>query len=169
MWRLFGFLLFAALALVGGCCLVKQVQINQESEAATKAQAAQIAECERLYPDRLRKPVTPRVKCFNEANLSYHTAYDRSVGNPYLDLARLMTAQMLFVAEKYDAGGLSEAQFEVAKATVQSDYASKVAERGNASAMVGAAQIQADAAQRRAIAASMPVTCNRYGNSVTCY
>jgi hypothetical protein len=168
MGRLFG-LLGAVLVLVGGCGLAKQIQINKEAEAAKKAQAAQIAECERLFPDRLRKPVTPRVKCFNEANLSYHMAYARSVGNPYLDLVRLMTAQMLLIAEKYDAGGLTEAQFEVAKATAQSDYASKVADRKNASAMVGAAQTQADAAQRRAIAASMPVTCNRYGNSVTCY
>jgi hypothetical protein len=127
------------------------------------------AECEKLYPNRTQKPVMPRIRCFNDAIMAYQLAHERSTGNPNLDLARAMTAQMLVVGERYDKGAITEAQFEADKANVHSEYVTKVARRQNEAAMVGAARTQAVAAQQQAIAASMPVTCNRFGNTVTCY
>jgi hypothetical protein len=111
----------------------------------------------------------PRIRCFNDAIMAYQLAHERSTGNPNLDLARAMTAQMLVVGERYDKGAITEAQFEADKANVHSEYVTKVARRQNEAAMVGAARTQAVAAQQQAIAASMPVTCNHFGNTVTCY
>jgi hypothetical protein len=67
-------------------------------EAAKKTEDAAIAECVRLYPDPNQKPATPRIKCL--ANVE-HDPHD-----PYGDLVRLMKAQIVVLAERYDAGGM---------------------------------------------------------------
>jgi hypothetical protein len=127
-------------------------------QEAQKTYETQVAACERMYPERHRKPTLPRVKCFNEANMKL-AEQDRDI-----DLVRVMTTQMLVLAERFDAGRLTEAQFEAEKAAVFADYRTRVLQREDSATI-------ADASRQQAIAASMPrtTTCNRFGNTVTCY
>jgi hypothetical protein len=76
---------------------------------------------------------------------------------------------MLALGERYDAGRLSQSQDEVEKATIGTAYAGGVAQRRNAAVTANAAAEQAAAARSAAWPASKPTTCNRFGNSVTCY
>jgi hypothetical protein len=163
----------AAVALLAACGPSK---LQLEAPAAQQTRDAATASCERSYPDKHRKPVTPRVKCFNEARLDYAQAHERSVGNPALDLEQLVSAQMLAIAERYDAGKLTVAQYEAEKAAAIANYSSAVLQRRQGAAMVRAAQDEAAAARQQAAAAaqqainsSMPTTCSRVGNTVTCY
>ena len=150
--------ILVAFALAG--CGPSKLQL--EAQAARDAYEAAIAACERSFPDRHRKPVTPRVKCFNEANLNLAAR-----GDPNVDLVTAMTAQMLVLAERFDGGRFSEARFESEKAVVFANYRTQVLQRENSAAVADAAQAQAWAAQQAATPRS--VTCNRFGNTVTCY
>jgi hypothetical protein len=49
-----------------GCGWVQQTQLQKHLAEVQKTHAADIAECEHLYPDKYRKPATKRIKCFNE-------------------------------------------------------------------------------------------------------
>lgn len=148
---------------LGGCGLAKQAQIREEVAAAAKLRDEQRDECRRQFPDRLKKPVMPRIKCVSAALIAYHEAKKRSGGgSPHFDLVRLMTAKMAMAGERFDSGIISETQFEVESAAVESDYLSAVRARINSTSIARSAEIQAEAA-------SAPVTCNRFGNSVTCF
>lgn len=146
---------------LAGCGLAIEARLQE----AQKLYEAQVAQCERLYPDRHRKPTQPRVSCFNNANMKL------AEHDPDIDLTRAMTTQMLVLAERFDAGRSTPAQFEAEKAAVFADYRTRVMQRQNSTAMANAAADQAAAARQQAIAATMPktTTCNRFGNTVTCY
>jgi hypothetical protein len=145
--------------------LAQQAQLRKQLEEANRAHEADIAACERQYPDKNRKPATPRVKCFGEANVRQAT----QTRNPDADLVRAMSAEMLVIAEQYDSGRLSEAQYEAAKAKTFSEYTSRAMQRQDNAAMASAAQQQAAAATVQAYGANRPRTCNTWGNTVTCY
>jgi hypothetical protein len=167
LWTAAGTWVVLASALtLAGCDLAQQAKIREEAALPTKTLDAQIAECKRRYPDRHRKPVTPRIKCFNEADLNYHADLLYTVVNPQLDLVRSFTAQRLVIGERYDNGRLSQAEFDAEMASAEVDYNSRVLQRQNEAEMIAAAQSQAAAARA---AASSPTTCTRLGNSVTCY
>jgi len=48
---------------LAGCGLARHAQIQKEVDAAALQMRRDWAECDRLYPDKYRKPVTPRIKC----------------------------------------------------------------------------------------------------------
>jgi hypothetical protein len=176
MWTAAGrWLVLASALTLAGCGLAQQAKIQEEIAVAKKTRDAQIAECKRRYPDHHRKPVTPRIKCFNEADLNYNAAYDQSVGNPQLDLVRSFTAQRLVIGERYDNGHLSQAQYDAEMASAEADSNSPILQRQNEADMIAAAQSQAAAAyassaaaSSAAAAASRPRTCTRIGYSVIC-
>lgn len=132
-----------------------------------RAYDQEIAACERSFPDQHKKPVTPRVRCFNQANMAL------AAGKRDVDLVHAMTTQMLVEAEKYDAGKLTPAAYDASRAAVFADYRTKVLQRRNSAAMVEAAEDQADAARAQARAAMNPpsrtTTCSSIGSTITCY
>ena len=70
----------------------------------------------------------------------------------------LVLAKILVIAEQYDAGKLTEAQFELQKAQAVAEYNSVLAQRQNEAMLATAAMVS-----------SMPKTCTGYGNTVTCF
>ena len=132
----------------------------------TRDYEAALASCERSFPERYKKPVTPRMRCFVAANSA------RAVRENYhTDLMDAMNAQMLVAAERFDAGRLTETRFEAEKATIYANFEGKMQERDDRKAMVRATQAQANAAANAAMAASIPksVTCYTTGRITNCY
>src|SRR5690606_24342722 len=109
--------------------------------------------CEKQFPDAHKRPVSPRIACFNLANLRYQEAMDRSVGNPNLDLVRTLHAKLSLAGETYDAKKLTPAQYDLAKAQAISDFTDLIEQRKHGRAMANAAQTQAAAVQSQAAAA----------------
>lgn len=169
--------------ILPACGLAHQAKIQKDADSAQAEADRAASECERLHPDKNRKPVTPRTQCFNDARLNYGLAMDRSIGNLNLDLFRLSNARMLVVAERFDSGKTTVAQFELEKAEAQANFNDQIAARHNSATIAAAAQQQAAAASQQATAASeqsinsavtaatstKPVSCSRIGNTVTCY
>lgn len=155
--------------MLSGCGLAMQAAEQQRFNEASGTLASEQAACERQYPDRLKKPVTPRVKCLMNAFRKFQS------NGPYADLAMVAAAKTELAAEHYDSGRISTAEYEVAIAQARAEAASAGAQRNNSSVAANAAASQAYAAQQQATISTMqaltpprPVTCNRFGNSVTC-
>jgi hypothetical protein len=89
---------------------------------------AELAQCEQRYPPN-RKPVVARVKCINEAHMK---TVDKN--DPYLDLLRVMATDYVVLAEQYDAGKLTQAQYEAAVAKVAAEYRTRAPQRQNSAA-----------------------------------
>jgi hypothetical protein len=140
-----------------GACAID----NSKFIEAKNDRDADIATCKKTYPDKHTKPVTPRVRCFNEANTRFS-----SRGDPNFDLMNAMAAQMLVVAERYDAGHVSDAQYDADRANVFADYRTKVLRRKTDAKIANAAQDQADAAWQ----ATLPktTTCTQNLDTITC-
>lgn len=165
--------------LLMGCGLAHQAQLNKDREEADARRAAGEADCIKRYPDKHRKPVSPRVKCINDVMLAYFTAIQRTVGAVDLDLVNAHHAQRLVAAERYDTGKTSAVQFEAEVAKLVAEFRTEAASRRNSAAMASAAQQQAAAASQQAVLAQQkaisdafqvpkPVTCTTIGNSMTC-
>lgn len=140
-----------AALLLTGCGIAQHAQIHQEANDAASRRDASIAACKQQFPDKAAK----RIKCSNAAELDYFLAMERSVGHPGIDLVHLMHAKRLELAEQYDAGKLTEAQYKVAVAQVATDINSQLQARMNNAAVANAAQRQAIAAQQQASAQTM--------------
>jgi hypothetical protein len=70
-----------------------------------------------------------RVKCINEAHMK---TVDKN--DPYLDLLRVMATDYVVLAEQYDAGKLTQAQYEAAVAKVAAEYRTRALQRKNSAA-----------------------------------
>jgi hypothetical protein len=129
---------------------------------------SEIQECKRLYPDPNARPVSPRVKCIGDATVRAARAAAK-IGYKNVDLDELASAQMILLAEQFDAGKMTEAEYDVEQAKIISARRTQSLQRQNSQAMVSAAQAQASAASAQAIAASKPVNCTTIGSTTTCY
>jgi hypothetical protein len=163
-------LVLCGLLILTGCGLSRHAQNETEIENKEPAIARQnteaIDQCQKLHPDPHRKPVLPRIKCFNDATLAYYTAF---AGNPWSALVRVFTARMVVIAEKYDVGQISEAQFDFEKEQAIANYTSQVMQ--HPAAKVDAAPMQTAAASKQAVATVLPkqMTCVPTFHSVSCY
>ena len=83
-------------------------------------------------------------------------------GNPNPDLVDLLAAKRIALAEKVDAGTMTEADATAAFAQAKADATSE-ARRRQASASI------ADAQQRAALQASLPHSCYSLGDFTSCY
>jgi len=167
---------------LAGCGLARQAEIKQAADQAQAQLGVGHVECERQYPDKYKRPVTPRVKCFNAANDRYNNAMARSVSNPVLDLHDAHHARRLVAAERYDKGELSQAEYELAMANSRTEATSQANDRNNKAAAVSAQQQAAAAQQSQAAIArgraiqdafnprtqTTNTNCNSVGNSVNC-
>lgn len=169
-------LIIVVAAHLSGCGLAQQAQIQKDADVAVARREAGFQDCDRRYPDKRKKPITPRMQCLNDVVIEYAVAADRSVGNPFMDLVKLRNARVLAAADKFDKGQTSVAQLEVELAESDAEYTNQVTIRTNNAAMAGAAQQQAAAASQQAMTSAIraatpprPVACNTLGNSTTCY
>jgi hypothetical protein len=140
--------------------------MQQRFDEAKAQNERDLAECARLYPDRFKKPTVPRIRCINDAQ----TKFSSAVGDPYYDLGQVLGSQILMASEQYDAGHLSQIQYEAAIAKAKSDFTSQIAQRNNNAAVAHAAQEQAAAASWQAYTAGQrrSVTCTTWSNTMTC-
>ena len=121
---------------------------------ATKTAKAEVDECTRLYPNEAQRPVTPRANCIWDARIKAARVVAEH-GYRHLDLEELLRAKILLLAEQYDAGKMTEAQYRLQKAEAVTDYKSELMKRNNGAAI--------------AAAASSPVICTPVGNAVACF
>jgi len=171
--------MLACASSLAGCGLARMAETREKVAAARQALAVDLAACERSYPDHYRKPVMPRMRCLRDAAMRFQASMDQLGLGRDTDLTRAMTSHLVAVAEQYDAGRLSQAQFDAEMAATLADYNSRRLARQNSAHMVTAARAQASAAERQASAAedlvaaarmpSTTVTCMRVGNMVTCH
>ncbi len=155
---------------LAGCGLSGQAQLQEAAREAVEAANLQmdrdLAECQRLYPDRYRKPVTPRMKCVGAARDKNLAVRDRLVGNATLDIFAKQKAQVLLAAQRFDKGEISEAEYKL-EAENQRFHRKAVA------AKVDAARQEAAASTSAAIQAATPprtrrTNCNTYWGTVNC-
>lgn len=133
----------AAGFLLSGCAMALQKQVFDEVAAAKAACAAG------TFPNHVAK-----ARCHNDAEHKLARIYDKP------DLLNLRLATRLALAERIDKGQISESQAELEFAQVGAQIGSQEAAR-DTNATMAAAAVQ--------MATPRATTCNRYGNSVTCY
>lgn len=145
--------------LCGGCGLAHNIQVSKMLEE-------QKAACRRLYPDEHQKPVSPRVKCMNDA-VARATKDD-----PNIDIANVFAAKRMVVADKYDKGQMSAVEYDAEMAVLASEATTSFQQRHNGAAIATAATTQAAIAQNQAIQSAFrptpTVTCQTFGNTTTC-
>ncbi len=152
--------------MLAGCASGQQAAIREAAEAASLQWARDWAECDRLYPDKYRKPVTPRIKCQAAAVDKYSAAWKQATGSAPLDIHAKHNAQALLAAQRFDKGEISEAEYKL-EAENQRFHRKAVA------AKVDAARQEAAASTSAAIQAATPprtrrTNCNTYWGTVNC-
>ena len=66
---------------LAACGIARQIELAKEGEQAAARRNAAYQECERLHPDKHKKPVVIRIRCFNEANLAFARGMSRTLLN----------------------------------------------------------------------------------------
>lgn len=166
-------LLLCVLLVVAGCGFSHHGHgrgdsaIDDKEPAIAKQNNDAIDQCEKLYPGSQQKPVSPRVKCFNDATLAYYTGFadiQRSGS------VRAFTAKMAAIAKKYDAGQISETEFDSEKEEAITDFTDQIMQRPDPAGNVDAASMHR-AASKQAVATLLPkqMTCVPTSNGVNCY
>ena len=106
--------MFAAPRAAFGCALVCMTLgcVPQGVSDSSKLLDSEVAECRRLYPDAEQRPVLPRVKCIGEATVKA-ARVNAQYGYKNIDLDELARAQMILLAERYDAGKMTTSEYLV--------------------------------------------------------
>ena len=144
--------------LLSGCGLARMQERQAQTKAAMEASASGIAACKAQYPDE-NKDFVVRVKCASEA---------AKVARPFVsypDLFDKSWATSAVLAEELEAKKITRAQAELQLSQTNSEIIAEEQRRNLASRSVAAQESVASATW----AASRPVTCNRVGNSTTCF
>ena len=137
--------------LLAGCGLAQQAQISQGAHDAQTKRDAAFAACREQFPNK----ATDRAKCVSAADLEYHFAMQRSVGHPGIDLIQLSHARQIALAEQYDAGKITKAEYNAKSAEIIAETNSLLQARLNNAAVASAAQQQAIAARQQAALQTM--------------
>jgi hypothetical protein len=133
---------------VASCGLARQQQrasLKQQSEAATQ-------ECDTKLPPANPKTAVARAKCQVDAYNIMRPAVT------YPDLMDLFIARRMLVAEQVEKGQITIAQANELIATKQSEIVAEEQRRNLANRSVAAQE-----------SAAGPVSCTRFGNTVSCY
>lgn len=134
------------------------------------------AKCHELYPVKDQRPVTPRVQCLNQVIIDISAKADRSDGLNHASLIRAHVAVRLAIADHYDRGDMTFADYEAEIARVGYESHAAFIQADQNAALVGAAQRQAIGAGLQGFAnaytrprpVSPSVTCTTWGNTTTC-
>lgn len=139
------------------------VQAAKNKELQEKGDAA-AADCRAQYPTGPKSNNVAQARCLDVVI----DTYTKPV-NPHGDLLELYKAKRMMIAGKMDRGEVSYEQGLVEIAQMRAEVIGEAQRRSNNATMASAAQQQADANSFAAFNAAMPKTCNRVGNSVTCF
>jgi hypothetical protein len=137
--------------------------IDDHELAITKQNNAAIDQCEKLYPGSHQKPVSPRVKCFNEATLAYYASFadiQRSGS------ARIFANKMASIAKKYDAGQISDSEFDSEKEDAITELTNQIMQQPESAANGNAMQARGS---KQATLLPKQMTCVPTSNGVNCY
>lgn len=110
-------------------------------------------QCVEQFPDPAAKPVMPHMRCLTTAENSFSRRMVQIEPTLPLDLALLRSSRKLVAAERYDAGDISQVQYDLLIQQAESDFTAAANRRYNERDMVRAAQAQASAVERQARAA----------------
>lgn len=144
----------AGLAVGLGGCVSAQDERNQAIRASVERDGAA---CDTLNSAGKFKTRTEYAKCLNAAEAPLVQTMPR-----YSDLLNVKMATRLSIADRVDRGEITSAQAQLESAQTVSSLVGEL-ERRSLNQRAVAAQEEA------ASAAYKPVTCNRFGYSVTCY
>lgn len=143
---------------LAGCGLAARKQRQEEMAAAMAAKDEGIAACKVQYPDE-GKDFVVRNKCAFEA---------AKVVRPFVtypDLFDQSWATVAVVAEQLQTKKITRAEADLQIAQMRSQITAEEQRRNLANRSVAAQESSAAAAW----SASGPVTCNRVGNTTTCF
>jgi hypothetical protein len=122
------FILSALLAAgLAGCGMIQQYQFDHLVAPAGDQRNNEEAACKRQYPDAYAKPTLPRAACLRNVAAKYRSA----VGDPNTDLGSRLDAEMVLASENYDAGKLTAAQFDLARADAIANSTTAAHQRSN--------------------------------------
>ncbi|MGA7371408.1 MAG: hypothetical protein WBW37_02050 [Methyloceanibacter sp.] len=141
--------------------------VDTHEPAFVKQNNDAIDQCEKLHPSSDLKPALPRVKCFNDATLTYYSALvDPQQSNSVRAFAEKMAAS----AKKYDSGEISVVEFNSEKEEAITDFTSEIMERPDSGAKADAGRLHAQA-NKPAAATLLPkqMTCIPTSTGVNCY
>jgi hypothetical protein len=129
--------------------------------------------CEKQHPmDKDRKPMTPFMACFMDAEVQYWTGK-----NEFRRTVALQSkAESLAIAEQYDAGKISrqrlQAELQLVGARSNEKIASAAAQHATLEQQQQAMRQQQSmallAAGAKAMAPPPTITCSTFGNTTTC-
>lgn len=141
--------------------------VDTHEPAFVKQNNDAIDQCEKLHPSSDLKPALPRVKCFNDATLTYYSAL---VDPQQSNSVRAFAAKMAASAKKYDSGEISVVEFNSEKEEAIADFTSEIMERPDSGAKADAGRLHAQA-NKPAAATLLPkqMTCIPTSTGVNCY
>jgi len=131
--------------LLAGCVSGRDAEVDAAVQQSRDA-------CVTTYRSKQLKTYSGYMQCLNTAEAPLQERAQRGgVG----DLLNVKFAGRVAIAERVDRGEITPAQADFEVARMNSGLMSQGQNRLNANRLVDAA--------------TSPVTCNRYGNSVTCF
>lgn len=142
----------ASALFLTGCGLARQQEAADRRAAANASAGAAIERCNQQFRKGTQTTAMARARCLNAAAEPIIDFY------PNPELSRLFFASRLAIAERYQAGHLTEAQAEEETAR----RFAEMTEQANRRSLAG----RAVAAQE---ANNAPVSCTKIGNTVSCF
>lgn len=143
------------LLMLAGCGLVRQKEAQDRFNSAMAEVRAGVETCNQAHPKQQQTAVA-RARCIGDA-----TAPIRSLV-PFPDLLDQETANRNLLAERWQAGKITQAEFEAQFTQMHSQVVAEEQRRQLAGRSV-------NAQEAAAAAALSPTICNRVGSSTICY
>jgi hypothetical protein len=156
MLNRFLFLIFAF--SLAGCALTAQQERQAKISATTEEAKSDFAYCSVGFSEADHDAIA-RAKCLNAADEKLRTVV------AYPDLINLRIAKRAELAERQSTGKITRAQAVLEFAQTNTQIETEFQRRATADRSVRAQETAAGAA----VAATLPTTCTRIGNSVTCF
>lgn len=148
-------LLTVSISGCGGSQTLRDDPIARARADASAAMMSGLAACKQKFPQRKKGEATAQMRCESEAKQDYAS----QVGHG--DLIKVASTRSIEAAERYDAGKISDAQFDVELASIEADLNTGSKTRMAQETLVGAAQQQADSAREQSEAIRRQENLNR--------
>jgi len=155
-------LLLSLLLVLAGCGFSHHghrrgdAAIDDHEPTIAKRNNDAIDQCEKLYPGGHHKPVSPRVKCFNDATLAYYEGFAEVQRS---GLAIAFANKMATIAKKYDAGQISDAEFDTGKEEAITDFTNQIMQRVDSTQPPASNQATLLPKQMTCVPTSIGVSC----------
>jgi hypothetical protein len=137
---------------ITGCGLIRQQEIKERNAALKQQSEAATQQCDAKLPSGNPKIAVARAKCQVDAYNIMRPAVT------YPDLMDLFLTRRMVVAEQVEKGQITVAQANELIAAKQSEIVAEEQRRNLANRSVAAQE-----------SAAGPVSCTRFGNTVSCY